>query len=115
MKTKIYHNPRCSKSRATLALLEERSADIEIVDYLNSPPTESEILELLTALNLEPIDIVRTNEPEFKDSGIGKDAPAQTLIKLITTAPKLLQRPIVVVGGRARIGRPPEQVLELLE
>lgn len=115
MKARIYHNPRCSKSRATLALLEERGVDFEIVEYLKTPPTTSELEALLTKLGLRARDIVRANEPEFKASGLSLDAPDAELLALVAEHPKLLQRPIVEVGPSARIGRPPEHVLELLE
>jgi arsenate reductase (glutaredoxin) len=115
MKAKIYHNPRCSKSRATLSLLEERGIDLDIVEYLSSPPTEDEIRDLLERLELDASDIVRTGEPAFRESGLTKTSPPDELIALIAEAPIVLERPIVVVGDKARIGRPPEQVLELLD
>jgi arsenate reductase len=114
MKATIYHNPRCSKSRAALALLAEHGADVTVVEYLKTPPSPKELRELLTKLGRPARDIVRSGEPEFKAAGIGLDAGEDTLIELIAAHPKLLQRPIVVVGGSARIGRPPEDVLELL-
>jgi arsenate reductase len=115
MKARIYHNPRCSKSRATLALLEDRGVEVEIVDYLAAPPTRAELEELLARLGTPAAAIVRMNEAEFSDSGLSPDAPAPALLDLIARQPRLLQRPIVVVGDRARIGRPPEQVLGLFE
>jgi arsenate reductase len=115
MKATIYHNPRCSKSRATLALLEERDVDVDVVDYLASPPTRQELEDLLRKLGLPAAAIVRAGEQAFRDSGLSTDAPAGELLDLIAGCPKVLQRPIVVVGSRARIGRPPEQVLEILE
>lgn len=115
MNAKIYHNPRCSKSRATLALLEERGLDVEVIEYLKTPPSAAELEKLLGKLGLSARDIVRSNEPEFKSSGISLDAPAADLLALIGEHPKLLQRPIVEIGRRARIGRPPEAVLELVE
>lgn len=113
MKAKIYHNPRCSKSRATLALLEERGAEVDVVEYLKNPPTASEIETLLGQLGLQAADIVRTGEAAFKESDLTTESPAEALIGLIARAPIVLERPIVVVGGQARVGRPPEQVLEL--
>ena len=115
MKPRIYHNPRCSKSRATLALLEERGLEPEIVEYLKTPPDAATISKLLRKLGLKARDIVRANEDEFRASGLSLDAPADELIALIARAPKVLQRPIVEVGEHARIGRPPEQVLEIIE
>jgi arsenate reductase len=113
MNAKIYHNPRCSKSRATLALLEERDIPVDIVEYLKHPLTANSIRTLLGQLDLEAADIVRTGETGFKESGLTVDSPADALIDLIAKEPTVLQRPIVVFDGKARVGRPPEQVLEL--
>ena len=115
MKARIYHNPRCSKSRATLALLEDRGIELEVVNYLDDPPPASRLRELLGKLDVAAIDIVRANEDEFRQSGLGPDAPEAELLALIERHPRVLQRPIVEVGDLARIGRPPEQVLELFE
>ena len=115
MKARIYHNPRCSKSRATLALLENRGIDLDIVEYLETPPSKDVLLRLLDKLGLQARDLVRANEEEFKNSGLSLDAPDDALIDLMTREPKLIQRPIVEAGARARIGRPPEQVLEIIE
>jgi arsenate reductase len=114
VKARIYHNPRCSKSRATLALLEEQEIDIEIVDYLAKAPTADEIRHLLKLLKLEPIDLIRRGEPAFRDSGLGADSSPAELIALMAREPIVIERPIVVIGRAARIGRPPERVLELL-
>jgi len=115
MQARIYHNPRCSKSRATLELLQARGIDVEIVDYLNEPPSLADLHALLAQLGLRARDIVRSNEAEFRDSGLSLESPDEALLHLIGANPKILQRPIVESGGRARIGRPPEQVLELFE
>jgi arsenate reductase len=114
MDARIYHNPRCSKSRATLALLEEHGISPEVVEYLGNPPDADEIRSLLRKLGVKAADIVRTNEEAFRESGLGIDAPEDALIALIVEHPKVLQRPIVVIGEGARIGRPPEQVLDLI-
>jgi arsenate reductase len=114
MKAKIYHNPRCSKSRATLALLQERGVEVEIVDYLAAPPTRATLEGLVRKLKLPVSALVRTNEPEYRALA-GRPLADHELIELLVKEPKLLQRPIVEVGAEARIGRPPEQVLELLE
>ena len=114
MKAKIYHNPRCSKSRAALALLRERKVDVEIVEYLDRPPTRATLEQLLRKLGAPPLAIVRTDEPEFLALG-GRARSDDELLDLLTANPRLLQRPIVEVAAAARIGRPPEQVLELLE
>lgn len=116
MKPRIYHNPRCSKSRATLELLHARGIEPEIIEYLKTPPAAEALGELLEKLELEPKDIVRTGETAFKESGIDLEtADRATVIELLTDHPKVLQRPIVETETDARIGRPPEQVLELFE
>ncbi len=115
METTIYHNPRCSKSRATLALLTDRGIEPRIVEYLETPPTQAELRELLAKLGLRARDLVRSKEPAFRASGIGLEAPEDELVRLMVRQPILMERPIVVVGASARIGRPPERVLELLE
>ena len=113
MKTRIYHNPRCSKSRAALALLEEAGYDVEIVEYLKTPLDKPGLKRLLKKLGLRARDIVRRSEPEFKSAGPGDDATDDELLDLIVGHPQIMQRPIVETGAGARIGRPPEQVLEL--
>jgi len=115
MATRIYHNPRCSKSRATLALLQADAIEHEVVDYQQTPPSAAELKILLEQLDCSAADIVRFNEPEFALTGLAKDAGDAELIGAIVQYPKLLQRPIVVHGTKARIGRPPEAVLELFE
>lgn len=115
VKAKIYHNPRCSKSRATLAMLKERGLEIEIVEYLATPPTADEIRRLLKLLNLDPIDLIRRGETAFRASGLDVDSTADELIALMARAPIVIERPIVVIGRAARLGRPPERVLELLD
>jgi arsenate reductase len=115
MQATIFHNPRCSKSRATLALLEERGIAPAVVEYLKTPPSSKELRALLRMLGLPAKDLIRTGEAEWKSSGKSLDAPERELIDLMVEHPILIERPIVVVGDRARIGRPPERVLELLE
>lgn len=114
MKARIYHNPRCSKSRATLALLQGRGVEVEIVDYLATPPTRSALRQLLRKLGLPALALVRTHEPEFR-AHAGKALGEDEIVALLAAEPKLIERPIVEIGARARIGRPPAQVLELLE
>lgn len=110
----LYHNPRCSKSRQTLALLEERGIALEVHRYLNDPLDADALTALLARLDGEACDLVRTNEPEWKALGLdGQDAEA--VIGAIVTHPRLMQRPIADRGDRAIIGRPPEAVLALLE
>lgn len=115
MATRIFHNPRCSKSRATLALLQAHNIEHEVVEYLRDSPSRAELAQLLKKLGGRAADIVRFNEPEFAQTGLAKDADDAALLAAIEQYPKLLQRPIVEHGGRARIGRPPEAVLELFE
>jgi arsenate reductase len=113
MKARIYHNPRCSKSRAALALLRDRGVETEVIEYLTTPPTQATLERLLRELGTSALALVRTDEPEFRpyrDRSLG-DAEVLALLAL---HPRLLQRPIVEVDGRACIGRPPERVLALL-
>lgn len=114
MKAKIYHNPRCSKSRAALALLRDRGVDVEIVDYIANPPSKTTLRELLRKLGAPALAMVRTGEQEFRPHA-QRDLSADEVVELLAAEPRLLQRPIVEVGDAARIGRPPERVLELLE
>lgn len=110
----LWHNPRCSKSRQTLALLEENGVTPVVRKYLEDAPTEAEIRAALAALGLKPIAAMRTKEAEFKDQGLTRDSDDDTLIAAMAATPKLIERPIVFKSGKARLGRPPEQVLEIL-
>lgn len=110
----IYHNPRCSKSRATLALLEERKVDLQIVEYLKTPPDEETLRSLLEKLDIEPQELLRKGESVYKELGLSKIEDRDRLIEAIVKNPILIERPIVVRGGDARIGRPPERVIEIL-
>ena len=109
----IYHNPRCSKSRQTLQLIEQANADVTIVEYLKNPLNAKEIKHLIDLLGVNIIDIMRTKEAEFKEQNL-KGADDETLLNAILNTPKLLERPIVVKDNQACIGRPPENVLALL-
>ncbi|MEZ5503164.1 MAG: arsenate reductase (glutaredoxin) [Halioglobus sp.] len=111
----IYHNPRCSKSRSTLALLEERGVHPAIVLYLETPPSAREIAGLLQKLGMNASQLVRRGEEEFKALDLGRDAGDQALLEAMARYPKLIERPIVVRGSRAVLGRPPENVLALLD
>ena len=112
---RIYHNPRCSKSRQTLELLREKGVEPRVVEYLKTPPEPAEIERLLEMLGLEPRALMRTNEAEYKDNNLGDESLSRgQLIEAFSRWPKLLQRPVVVAGNRAVIGRPPEQVLAIL-
>ena len=115
MKVTIYHNPRCSKSRATLELLRDRGLEPEIVEYLKNPPDPSTLAGLLDALRMEPRQLLRTGEPEYEQHGLSDAGLSRSaLIALMVEHPRLIERPIVVADGRARIGRPPQAVLEIL-
>ena len=109
----IWHNPRCSKSRQTLALIEGKDP-LTIRKYLEDAPSEAEIREVLGLLAISAIDLMRTGEAEFKDHGLSKDSDEDTLIAAMVAVPKLIERPVVIANGQARIGRPPESVLEIL-
>ena len=111
----IYHNPRCSKSRETLALLTDKGLDPVIIEYLKSPPSSEELTCILAKLGIPGTALIRTKETAFKE--LGRDAQGITdeeAIQLMVANPALIERPIVVNGGRAALGRPPEQVLEIL-
>ncbi|SPF75525.1 Arsenate reductase [Aliiroseovarius pelagivivens] len=112
--TEIWHNPRCSKSRQTLALLEEHDAAVAVRRYLDDAPSEAELRAALTALKAAPIDIMRKGEKVFKELGLSADTPDDDLIAAMLSHPILIERPIVLKDGKARIGRPPESVLEIL-
>jgi arsenate reductase len=111
----IYHNPRCSKSRATLELLGAQGIQPRVIEYLDTPPDAATLDQLLELLGLEPRALLRTREAEYRAAGL--DNPACTREQLITAMvqyPILIERPIVVCGGKAAIGRPPEKVLEII-
>lgn len=109
----IWHNPRCSKSRATLALLQERDIAFTEVRYLETPPSRQRIAAVHALLGRPLIEMVRTGEAAFKEAGLTKDTADDALLDAMATHPKLIQRPIVVTDTAARIGRPPEDVLAL--
>lgn len=115
MSVKIYHNPRCSKSRQTLKLLQDRAIEPDIVEYLKTPPSADELRQLLDMLGIGPRELMRRKEAEYKAAGADNpDLEDDQLIDLMVAHPKLIERPIVVRGGKAAIGRPPEQVLDIL-
>ena len=112
---RIYHNNRCSKSRATLALLEERGSKVEVINYLGTPPNASELAVLLKQLGMTPRELLRSGEAEYQSLGLGDPAlDDATLIAAMVAHPKLIERPIVVANGKAALGRPPEAVLAIL-
>ncbi|MFM5728461.1 arsenate reductase (glutaredoxin) [Aeromonas veronii] len=113
--TQIYHNPRCSKSRETLALLEQHGIAPDVVFYLEQAPSEDEIRNLLSLLGFsDPRQLMRTKEDLYKELGLA-GVSGDALVRAMHQHPKLIERPIVIKNGKARIGRPPELVLEILK
>ena len=116
MKATIYHNATCSKSRATKALLEGNGVELEVVEYLETPPSAETLESLATLLAVPAKSLVRTGEAAFKEAGVDLESATDAeIFALLANHPIVLQRPIVRVGDAARIGRPPESVLELFE
>ncbi len=111
---KIYHNPRCSKSRQTLQLIQEANKEIEIIEYLKTPPTFEELKSLVKTLGIQPEQLLRKNEAIYKEQFKGKTFADDQWIKIMIKNPKLIERPIVVEGNKAVLGRPPENVAKLL-
>ena len=115
MSVTIYHNPRCSKSRATLALLEENNVTPDVVRYLDTPPDAETLAKILQMLDVDPRALMRKNEEEYKALNLANEALGHAeLIAAMVANPKLIERPIVVTNGKAAIGRPPESVLDIL-
>lgn len=111
----LYHNPRCSKSRAALAILEENGVKPIIVRYLETPPSAQTLKSLCQSLGVSPRDLLRTNEDAYKELNLAESGTTDAdIIKAMVAHPKLIQRPIAVKGDRAVLGRPPESILELL-
>jgi len=111
----IYHNPRCSKSRQTLALLEEQGITPSIVKYLETPPSAAQLQAILTLLAFEPRQLMRVKEAEYKALGLDDESLSNDeLIAAMIATPKLIERPIVLANGKAAVGRPPENVLAIL-
>ncbi len=112
---KIYHNPRCSKSRQTLELINDADTEVEVIEYLKTPPTEDELHDLITKLNLPIEYLIRKNEEVYKTEFKGKEFTEDEWIKILVENPVLIERPIVVnQDGEAILGRPPENVIKLL-
>ena len=114
MKPIIWHNPKCSKSRETLKILQDRGIEPDIRRYLEDPPSEEEIRAAIRVLGRPVPDLVRKQEPDYKTAGLGPDSGDDELISAMARHPRLIERPIVFVAAKARIGRPPETILELL-
>ena len=115
MKVTIYHNPRCSKSRQTLELLQSKGIEPEIIEYLKTPPSKTRLKEILKLLGMEPRELMRKNEDEYKKAKLDNPKLSKDdLIAAMVKYPILIERPIVLANGKAALGRPPEKVLEIL-
>ena len=115
-KATIYHNPRCSKSRASLEILQNNNVDIEEVRYLEETPSKEKLQELCILMGVKPLEIIRTGEALFKELGLNK-ADQKTddeWLEILATNPKLIERPIVQIGDKAIMGRPPENILKII-
>ncbi len=111
---KLLHNPRCAKSRQTLALLKENNIQPEIVEYLKNVPTQAELSDIIQKLNISPYQLLRRTESDFKENFKGKELSGSEWISAMVKYPKLIERPIFINGEKARLGRPPEKVLEII-
>lgn len=111
---KIYHNPRCSKSRNSHKLLQDKNIEFETIEYLKNPISKEELMDLLAKLGIPAIELVRKNEAQYKENYKGKKLSEEQLVDAMITYPKLMERPIVVKGNKAVIGRPIEKVIELI-
>ena len=112
--TIIYHNPRCTKSRQSLQLLEEKGEDVRVIPYLTDIPTKEELSKIIEMLGITPYDLLRREEAIFKENFKGKELSDQGWVQAMIDYPKLIERPIVIKSGQARIGRPTEKILEIL-
>ncbi len=110
----IYHNPRCTKSRQTLELLKEQGIEPKVIEYLKELPSKQELKDVIKLLKIKPIDLVRRTESVYKDQFKGKELSDEEWINAMLQYPKLIQRPIVINGKKAALGRPPENVLEII-
>jgi len=111
---KIFHNPRCSKSRQTLELIKQQGIEPEVIEYLKQPPSAIELEQVLKALHINAHQLLRVKEAEYNEHGLNLSSEHDQIIAAMTASPKLIERPIVINGDKARIGRPPESVLEIL-
>ncbi|MGZ8181588.1 MAG: arsenate reductase (glutaredoxin) [Methylobacter sp.] len=115
MTVKIYHNPRCGKSRQTLQLLKEQGIEPEVIEYLKTPPSAQELDDILQKLGMEPRELMRKKEAAYKANNLDDASlDRQALIQGMVNNPILIERPIVIAGGKAAVGRPPEAVLAIL-
>lgn len=111
---KYYHNPRCSKSRQGIVLLDSKKINYDVIEYLKTPLKKNELIDILELLNLNPIDLIRKVEPVFKEKIKGKNLNDDQIIELMIDEPKLIERPILVNEGKAAIGRPVENLLSII-
>lgn len=115
MQVTIYHNPRCSKSRETLAIIQQQTLEPEIIDYFKTPPSHQQLDSILRGLDMQPRDLMRRGEREYKENHLDDESLSRDqLIEAMIQHPKLIERPIVVAGDQVIIGRPPELVLTIL-
>ncbi|MCP4934030.1 MAG: arsenate reductase (glutaredoxin) [bacterium] len=115
MSVKIYHNPRCSTCRQTMTLLDENGVEPEVIEYLETPPSEAELKEILDMLGIKPRDLMRKKEKIYKELELSDESlPDHALIMAMVNHPHLIERPIVVKDGKAAVGRPPKLVLDIL-
>ena len=111
----IWHNPRCSKSRSAVTLLEEKGVDADIVKYLDSPPSKAELIEMLKMLGIGARELMRTKEAIYKELNLKEETDEEKLIEAMAANPKLIERPIVIKDGKAAIGRPIENIVALIQ
>ena len=114
MKVTIYHNPRWGKSRDSVRILEENNVDFTVVEYLKSPLNKEDISTILSMLKIPATELIRKTEKEYKENNISSIKEDRKLIEMIIKFPKLMQRPIIISGKKAVIGRPPEKILEII-
>ncbi len=110
----IYHNQRCSKSRECYNILDSKQVDFEVIKYLEEPLSKAKLQEIIKMLNIKPIELVRKNEAIWKEKYKGKEMDDTAVVEAMVQHPKLIERPVVINGNKAVIGRPPEKVLEIL-
>ena len=112
----IFHNPRCTKSRETLKIINENNLDLEVIEYLKTPPSVQALDYICKKLGVDPKELIRTKEKLFSELGlsISDDKSAKEWLKILSANPKLIERPIVIYNNKAVIGRPPEKVLEVI-
>ena len=114
-KVRIFHNPKCSKCRLTMDILNDKGIDATVVEYLNTPPDSAELTEILDLLGIEPRDLMRKHETPYKENNLDNaELSREQLIQAMVEHPILIERPIVINGKKATIGRPPEKVLDIL-